>query len=131
MEIKLNKATVQLNSFREQVKNTRDMLAAERTTKEKMHTNFIAQLGAANRKIGKKFYGNLSFSHTEVFTYVFAEELAPKVAELESVKSAKESALAAKAETERKSREFINEQSGVIDKLKVEKVCLCHEVKGK
>ena len=46
-------------------------------------------------------------------------------AQLEFAKSAKESALSAKAETERKSREFISEQRLLIEKLNGEKVCSC------
>lgn len=57
------------------------------------------------------------------FLYVHAEELTPMVAELESTKNAKESALSAKAETERKSREVINEQCMLIERLNAEKVC--------
>ena len=50
---KLNKLTVQLNSSKEQVKNVRDMLAAERSSKERLNAKLTAQLEAANRKIGE------------------------------------------------------------------------------
>lgn len=54
--------------------------------------------------------------------FVCAEELTPMVAQLESAKTERESALAAKAETERKSRDFISEQRMLIEKLDGEKV---------
>ena len=54
------------------------------------------------------------------------------VAQLESEKNAKENALMAKAETERKSREFISDQRMLIEKLNGEKVivwCYCYQAK--
>ena len=50
------------------------------------------------------------------------DELSPLVAKLEMERSTREEAVAAKAATEKKSRDFINEQQDMIEKLNKDKV---------
>lgn len=54
--------------------------------------------------------------------YFCADELTPYVSQLSTERTAKEEAVAAKNTTEKKSRDFINDQRTLIDRLNKEKV---------
>ena len=45
--------TAHLSTSKEQMRNVRDMLAAERSSKEKLSVRLTAQLDAANKRIGE------------------------------------------------------------------------------
>lgn len=114
---KLTAITAHWNTSKEQLRHVREMMLIERKKKDKISE----KLEVAERKIGKMTFVEYVYMMS-VVDVVTTGELFPLEYRLEAEKMAKEEAVTAKFDMEKKAREFVTEQKNTIERLNKEKV---------